>query len=232
MKKGSNKVSNRARKGEIKKGGKKKSSKKSAGKNQASHHLHKNPKALVISVIGAFLALFAFSWIYGSNYTGYVNVDINTVHFDETAFDGTRLVISSLDGQPIPMGAARITGRLYGDGKARVYLVSGEQRFLVYSNTKEEEVFWQGGEPIGEIARTYTLDSSSFSFADEPERALQLEVIEGQVQEGISKDEPVYIRSACLETCRLHNKIDNSLYVFVFEMGPDVMLEVTDIGFS
>lgn len=223
---------NKGRNKESKKDCKQKGSKKTAGKNKDSHHLHKNPKALIVTIVGAFLALIAFSWIYGTNYTGYVNVDINTVHLDEMAFDGTRLIISSLDGQPIPMGAARISGRVYGEGDVTVYLVSGEQRYLVYSNADRQDQFWAGGEPRGEIARTSVLDSSSFSFGSNTEMVLQLGVIYGDTQAGISTDNPKYIRSACRETCRLHGKADSSMYVFVFEMEPGVMFEVTDIGFS
>jgi hypothetical protein len=197
-----------------------------------SHHLHKNPRALVLSAAGAILALFVFSWIYGTNYTGYVNVDINTVHFDERAFDGTRLIISSEDGQAIPMGAARISGKIYGEGDVRVYLVANELRRLVFSNTDEPGKFSIAGEPRGNIERTIRLDGSAFSFANEPERVLQLGVIEGNVQQGISEELPLYVRSACRETCRLHGSVDSSMYVFVFEMDPGTEFEVTDIGFS
>jgi len=201
-------------------------------KTDSSHHLHRNPQALILTSVGALLALFVFSWIYGTSYTGYVNVDINTVHIDDRAYDGTRLIISSADGSSIPMGAARISGRLYGEGRARVYLVSDERRFLVYSNYEGPEWFSLAGEPNGNIARTVMLDSSSFSFPDGPDKQLKLGVIEGKTQQGISTEYPIYIRSACRETCRLQGEADSSMYVFVFELDHDVMFEVTDIGFS
>jgi len=205
---------------------------KKAGRKAHNYHLHKNPKALVVSIVGAVLALFVFSWIYGSNYTGYVNVDINTVHFDERAYDGTRLIISSANGQAVPMGAARISGKIYGKGDVSVYLVSGGRSFLVYSRGNMPERLLPTDEPKGVVARTSILDSSSFSFADKPEMALQLGVIEGNVQNGISEELPLYVRDACRETCRLHGSADSSMYVFVFEMDPGTEFEVTDIGFS
>jgi hypothetical protein len=205
---------------------------KKAGRKAHHYHLHKNPKALVLSIGGAVLALFVFSWIYGSNYTGYVNVDINTVHLDERAYEGTRLIITSEDGQTIPMGAARISGKIYGEGDVSVYLVSNERRFLVYSNNDKPERFSLASEPRGNIARSVSLDSSSFSFANGPESALRLGVIEGTIQYGISEELPLYVRSACRETCRLHGSADSSMYVFVFEMDPGTEFEVTDIGFS
>jgi hypothetical protein len=202
------------------------------GRLEYRHHLHRNPEALTVSIMGAVLALFVFSWIYGTNYTGYVNVDINTVHIDENAYDGTRLIISSLDGKTIPLGAARISGTIYGEGDVRVYLIANERRLLVYSNTAEPEEFSLAGEPRGYVARTELLDSSTFSFASEPERVLQLGVIEGNVQENIDRESPIYARGACRETCRLHGNADSDMYVFVFEMDPGVMFEVTNIGFS
>ncbi len=211
-----------------------KSARRKAGAE--SHHLHKNPKAMIITLIGAILGLFVFSWIYGTSYTGYVNVDIDTVHIDEMAYDGTRLVIWSDDSSPIPMGAARLSGRIYGEGDVRVYLVSGERRFLVYSNTNKPEVFSPYIEPKGMIDRATLLDSSSFSFASGPEMKLWLGVIEDEAKLGIGsfidRDYPVYVRSACRETCRLHGSADSDMYVLLFEMDPGVMFEVTDIGFS
>lgn len=197
-----------------------------------SHHLHKNPIALIITTIGAILGLFVFSWLYGTSYTGYVNVDINTVHLDERAYDGTRMVISSEDKSMIPLSAAKLTGKIYGEGDMRVYLVANERRFLVYSNTDKPEVFSLAGEPKGNIARSKILDSSSFSVSGEPGPVLWLGVIEGNVQEGISEESPIYVRSTCRETCHLHNNVDSNMYVLVFEMDPGVMFEVTDIGFS
>jgi hypothetical protein len=205
-----------------------------------SHHTqhvpyHRNRIVLVVSVIGAFLALFVFSQMLGTDYTGYVNVDINTVSVGEMAFDGTRFIISSLDDQIIPMNAARISGKIYGPGTVKVYLANGDKRLLVFSNSDQPGTASPLIEPAGRVSRVRVLDKSTFGLPGQQEQNFELDVIEDQSKlfdVSVYGESYRFVKAACTETCGLRGKLDSNRYVFVFEMDPGTAFEVTNIGFT
>jgi hypothetical protein len=206
-------------------------------KSHHTHHVpyHQNRTVLIVSVVGAFLALFVFSQILGSDYTGYVNVDINAVNVGEMAYDGTRFIISSLDDQVIPMNAARISGKIYGPGSVRVYLADGDKRLLVFSNSDQPELASPLIEPAGKVSRVRMLDRSTFGLPGQQGQDFELGVIENpgnMFDVSVYGDSYRFVKAACAETCGLGGRLDSNRYIFVFEMDPGTAFEVSNIGFT
>jgi hypothetical protein len=210
--------------------------KRSETKHPAHHHVpyHRNRTVLIVSVVGAFLALFVFSQILGTDYTGYVNANINTVRINEIAYGGTRMTISSGGGELISMSAARLSGRIYGPGTVRVYLVDGEDMLLVFSNSGTEDAATPKDVSGEEIARSKILDESTFPLPGQSEQGFRLDVAEDSSRVfdvGVYGKSYKLVGSACTETCRMKEKLKSS-YTFVFEMDQGTAFEVTDIGFA
>jgi hypothetical protein len=201
-----------------------------------THHVpyHRNRTVLMVSVVGAFLALFVFSQILGTGLTGYVNADINTVRIEETAYGGTMMTISSGGGELISMTAARISGKILGPGAVRVYLVDGDDMLLIFSNSEPQGSAVSAAASGTVSKRTRILGESTFPLPGQSEQSFKLDVIEDSSRVfdvGVYGNNFKLVKSACTETCRMKEKLRSS-YTFLFVADPGTAFEVSDIGFA
>ncbi len=89
--------------------------------------------AVVLVLVGGLLVLGAPS------ITGHQSLDLVMEELDIT-IDGSRnYLLSTKSADPFVLTSLRLSGEVVGEGRAEVYLVSGEQELLIYRNAGETE---------------------------------------------------------------------------------------------
>ncbi len=88
----------------------------------------------------AVLAVFVFSlfMINNPSIAGFVTAETFTQKVDITLEESARIAVESISKKPIQLNSLMVSGNIEGNGLVEIYLVSGADKWLVYSNLKKK----------------------------------------------------------------------------------------------
>lgn len=169
---------------------------------------HKDRKVVIISILGIVLATFIFIQLNGSP-TGYMTYEprYNLIDVKEIVRGGTIMSVLPADGKGFSLNSLEISGKVMGDGAARVFLYTGDGWKLVYSNRD-----FHGDRPGFIILGDYYEEKSVYGeLSDE---VFVVKTQKSNAPEDLSVEDVWQVPLTCWETCRLEGFASGDIRLF------------------
>lgn len=96
-------------------------------------------KSIELGIVCLLILVFSLVAANNPSITGHVTSEIHIQKLDFEVTESTLIGVESISNKPLKLTSLMVSGKVIGEGLAEIYLTSGKEKKLVYTNLQKKK---------------------------------------------------------------------------------------------